>query len=76
VLLIALTTALLAPSTQAVFRDGLADLLRIRLEIFSTPSSSAAWKPTRSWAIATGLMLAVSMLAIVRGSSPFLYFNF
>jgi hypothetical protein len=76
VLLIALTAVFFEPSTQAMFRDGLLQLLRSRLEIFPTPHSAVIWRPTRAWAVATGLMLAVTVLAITRGSSPFLYFNF
>lgn len=76
VVLIALGAAILAPSTQALFRFELVQLLKLRLDVFPTTSSSTRWAPTRSWAIATGLMFAVSALAIVRGSSPFLYFNF
>jgi alginate O-acetyltransferase complex protein AlgI len=76
VVLLVLVASLVMPNTQALFRDRLLCVYGKRLEVFPGSSSAIVWRPSRAWAIATGLMIAASFLAISKGSSPFLYFNF
>jgi hypothetical protein len=76
VVLGALLAALLLPNTQAIFCSWIHRLYGTELDIYPTADARFPWKPARSWVVAAGLMLAASILAISKGSSPFLYFNF
>ncbi len=72
----ALAVSLFMPNSQSLFRDRVGAWFGIRLEVFAETPGRVNWRPSRNWALAAGFMIAVSFLAITKGSSPFLYFNF
>jgi D-alanyl-lipoteichoic acid acyltransferase DltB (MBOAT superfamily) len=72
----ALIVCLIAPNSQTLFRNHLLAWLGKRIEVFPGTPGTIRWEPSTAWALACGAMLAFSIMAIARGSSPFLYFNF
>lgn len=73
VLAVGLAICIAMPNTQAFFEHRLHEGLGIGTP---GPSRRIEWRLSTFWAVVVGLMLTASILAISRGTSPFLYFNF
>jgi alginate O-acetyltransferase complex protein AlgI len=73
ILALGLAICLAMPNTQAFFSR--------KLQLGLAGHSDASpwrweWRPSAGWAVVIGIMFAAAIMAITRGTSPFLYFNF
>ena len=75
-ILLVLIVCLAAPNTQALFSRALDRWVGPVQEKELPSASTIDWRPSQGWGLTIGLAAASALMAMIVGSSPFLYFNF
>jgi alginate O-acetyltransferase complex protein AlgI len=75
-LVIGLAICFFMPNTQQIFHGWIERWLMPNSEESPWRPGIIEWNPSMAWGVIIGITIAVSLMAMTEGTSPFLYFNF